>query len=145
MNRMNGKHWLLLSLALVAAALSTACSSKFSSCESRRACPAGGKGGAANAGTEDASAGDAGSEDESNQGGNVGKGGKAGHGDDAQEGGSAGERETSQSPVLFEACSVKGEFACVGHGSAQRLACDGKLWQAGTTCAASEYTLEFRI
>ena len=138
MNRMNGKHWLLLSLALVAAALSTACSSKFSSCESRRACPAGGKGGAANAGTEDASAGDAGSEDESNQGGNVGKGGKAGHGDDAQEGGSAGERETSQSPVLFEACSVKGEFACVGHGSAQRLACDGKLWQAGTTCAASE-------
>ncbi|MEI9949401.1 MAG: DUF4215 domain-containing protein [Pseudomonadota bacterium] len=138
---MNRKYWLLLSLAPFAAALSAACSSDFDSCEARRTCSAGGTGGvgAGEAGAGGAGAGEAGVEEGGNNAGSAGTSGSAAEGGSSGEGGSGGEGGALDvSPVLFEACSIKGEFACVGHASAQRLACDGKLWQAGTTCAAGE-------
>ncbi|MEI9939509.1 MAG: DUF4215 domain-containing protein [Pseudomonadota bacterium] len=133
---MNRNYWLLLSLAPAVAALSVACSSKFDTCEARRSCPGGGNAGAANAGANGESAGEAGVEDgdSDGRGGSDGKGGS-----NSDEGGSSGEGGApDDSPALFGACSVKGAFACVEHAGAQRLACDGKLWQAGTTCAADQ-------
>src|SRR6478609_4925870 len=113
---MNRAYW-LLSLASAVAALSVACSPKFSSCDVRSSCPASG-GDATVAG--------------------IG-GGSAGEEADGEAGGSAGEGGAADlSPALFGHCSSKGASACVEHAGAQRLACDGKIWQAGTTCAADE-------
>jgi cysteine-rich repeat protein len=129
---MNRTYWLLLSFVAAAAALSGACSSEFASCETRRKCPAGDQAGAPNAG-DGGSAGQAGMEEDGHDGDGAGKGGSAGEGGNAGEGGAA-----DLGPVLFGECSVKREVACVQHASAQRLACDGTRWQAGTTCAAGE-------
>ncbi len=138
---MNRAYLLLLSLTPAAAALSIACSPEFSSCETRSSCPASGSAGAPSAGTDGGGAGVAGGD----QGGSPGKGasddraGSSGKDDRDGEGGSGGEGdEDDLSPVLFGACSVKGALACVEHAGAQRLACDGKLWQAGTTCGANQ-------
>ena len=54
----------------------------------------------------------------------------------ASNGGSGG--SGPQVPVLFGACSTLGAIVCQGAASAQRLACDGAKWQAGTTCADHE-------
>src|SRR6187402_2609223 len=124
---MNRKSWLTLTLCGVVTVLSVGCSTDFSSCEARRACAAGG--GAGEAGTRGESMGEAGGDQLGNGEGGSGEGG-------AGEGGAGG--DGGADPVLFSACSVKGEFACVGHANAQRLACDGKQWQAGTTCAANQ-------
>ena len=135
---MNRKYWLLLTLGPVAAALLSACSSKFDTCEAHRNCPPG-KAGAANAGSDGASAGEAGAEADGNQGGSAARGGSAGTGGSIGISGSAGEGGAADlGPVLFGQCAVKGEFACVERAGAQRIACDGKLWQAGTTCAAGQ-------
>ena len=136
---MNRIYWLPLGLAALAAPSVVACSSEFHSCEVRRTCAP--RAGAANA---DSEAGEAGVEDSGSAGtARGGAGGRAGG--SAEPGGSAGEREDNAEAgapgvfaTLFDPCSVKGAFACVEPASAQRLACDGKLWQAGTTCGASE-------
>jgi len=47
-------------------------------------------------------------------------------------------RAADVEPALFGACSVKGTIVCMDHGAAQRLACDGKVWQAGPTCGANQ-------
>jgi cysteine-rich repeat protein len=120
---MNRRYWLLLCLASVGAALSTACSSEFSSCETRRKCPHGGAGGMGDAGA----AGEAGSP--------AGEGGSdSGNGGPAGSGGEGGAEE----PTLFGTCWELGRIACSGHGTAQRIACDGSKWLAATTCAAGE-------
>jgi len=132
---MKCKYWLLLSLAPVAAALPAACSPAFSSCDTRGSCPQGGSGGKAGSGdTPDAgSATDAGSQ---GMAGSAGAGLGGAGGESGASGGEGGEPDDF--PALFDACSVKGESACVGHASARRLACDGKHWQAGTTCGPDE-------
>jgi len=115
---MNRGYWLLLSLASAVAPLTVACSPEFTSCDALSSCPAGGGQGMAMAGTG---------------------GGSAGEAAGGEPGGSAGEDGAADlAPALFGRCSIKGASACVEHAGAQRLACDGKLWQAGTTCAAHE-------
>jgi len=108
---MHRKCWLLLSFSPVLAALLPGCSSRFDSCEARRTCASTGSPGNAGGG-----------------GGDLGEAGA----------GPAGSDENEPFPSLFDACSRKGEVACVGHAQAQRFACDGKRWQAATTCAADE-------
>ncbi|MET0794276.1 MAG: DUF4215 domain-containing protein [Polyangiaceae bacterium] len=53
-------------------------------------------------------------------------------------GGDGGGDGDAVTPTLFGACTVKGEIACDGHASAQRLGCDGKQWQAASTCGSGE-------
>jgi len=125
---MNRKYWLLLGLVPVAAALSVACSSEFSSCEARRTCSSGGTGGKAGHDAR-AEAGDAGSGGEDADA--VSAAGDGGSGGSGGEGG-------AEEPVLFGNCSNLGQIACTGHGLAPRLVCDGSRWLAGTTCAAGE-------
>lgn len=138
---MNLKYWLLLSAAASAVGLSSACSSHLDSCQARRTCASSGGVGGKSAGVD---AGAAGEPDDTEPGGGgrgSGAGGKASGGSNSESGsaGESGEGGSGDSlPVLFEACSVKGEFACVEQASAQRLACDGQHWQAGTTCAAGQ-------
>jgi cysteine-rich repeat protein len=114
---MNRAYGLLLGLAPAALALSIACSPEFTACDGMGPCAAGGNAFGGSAGTAGEGVGEAGGE----PGGSGGEGGAA-----------------DVAPVLFGGCSGKGAVACVGHASAQRLACDGKLWQAGTTCGAHE-------
>jgi len=114
---MNRAYWLLLSSAPAALALSVACTPEFSACDGKSSCAVGGAAGASTAGAGGEGLGEAGGE----PGGSGGEGGAP-----------------ELSPVLFGGCSSKGAWACVDHASAQRLACDGKLWQAGTTCGADE-------
>ena len=131
-------YWLPLGLFAIAGPLVVACSSEFHSCEVTRTCAP--KAGAANVGSD---AGEAGVEETGSSG--AGRGGAGGRsGGSTEEGGSAGERADDEAgapgvfATLFDPCSIKGAFACVEPASAQRVACDGKLWQAGTTCGASE-------
>ncbi len=117
------------------AALASACSAEFTTCDSRRSCPTGGTGGEGEAGAGGEGAGEAGGE----QGSSGGEGGSGGERRSDEPGGSAGEGGARDlTPVLFGACSATGAMACVDHARGQRLACDGKLWQAGTTCPAGE-------
>jgi len=70
---MNHKYWPLLGLAPLAAALGTACSSSFHTCQERHNCaPIGGAGGAKAGG---ASAGEAGAQEVDSKGGSAGQGG----------------------------------------------------------------------
>jgi len=135
---MTYQYWLPLSLAaVVGSSLALACSSKFDSCEARRTCsPAGGSSGAG--GDAGASAGEGATEEGGNAGVSSGAvGGSTGEsGGDAGSGGEGGALDVP--PALFDDCSTKGAFACVEQAHAQRLACDGKVWQAGTTCGAGE-------
>jgi len=138
------KYWLLVGTATATAGLSIACSSEFDSCEARRNCHAaggaahsGGDGGAAGeskggGGRASATAGKGGSGGGETAGA-VGEGGELDGDSDGGEGGAG-----SIDPVLFGECSVKGAFACVEHASPQRLVCDGKQWQEGTTCSAGQ-------
>jgi cysteine-rich repeat protein len=120
---MNRAYGLLLSLAPAALTLSLACSPEFTACDAQGPCAVGGNASGGTAGT----AGTAG----------VGEAGvtEAG-GEPGDSGGEGGAPDVS--PILFGGCSQKGAVACVEQAGAQRLACDGKLWQAGTTCGANE-------
>jgi len=126
-------YWLPLGLAAVLAGLPVQACSLERSCQTTHTCrgvKAGSGGG-----------GDAGSDDATGEAGSVaGSGGTAGRAvSDGEQAGSAGEGGAPGIfATLFDACSVKGAFACVELASAQRLACDGKTWQAGTTCGAFE-------
>jgi cysteine-rich repeat protein len=117
---MKRNYLLVLGMVAVGAVQAAACSSKFDSCADSRTCAAsaGGEAGAPPSADLAGSAGD-------NTVGIVGDG----------DAGSAG---TSSGPTLFGACSVLGAVVCQGVASAQRLACDGKKWQAGTTCGEGE-------
>ncbi|HYQ03260.1 MAG TPA: hypothetical protein VER96_31515 [Polyangiaceae bacterium] len=129
---MNRKYLLACSFAAAVAALPAACSQKFSSCDDRAACTAAHAGSSGNA--------DSGRDQE--QDGNSGKSGGGGAGNaggDAGESGSGGEGGADDSPTLFGACSSKGALACEHSASAQRLACDGHHWMAGTTCPADHF------
>lgn len=132
---MNLKYCLLLS-AVSAAGLSIACSSHLDSCEARRTCAPGGAVGGKSSGGDAGAAADGGVVDDG-----AGRGGASGNeAGSSGEGGEGGEGGASDAfPALFDACSVKGAFTCVEHASPQRLACDGKQWQAGTTCAAGQF------
>jgi cysteine-rich repeat protein len=116
---MVSKYW--FALGLCGSGLTfVACSPAFTDCETTRSCPVGGSGGA---GTGNANGG--------------GSGGIAGDsGDAAGSGAEGGAPEVT--PALFGTCSAKGAVACDAHASARRLACDGEMWQAGTTCGAEE-------
>jgi cysteine-rich repeat protein len=131
---MTYNYWLPLSLAaVVGSSLALACSSKFDSCEARRTCARAGTGGEDN-----------GAAGQTGEGGSAGEvvgdiphaGGTSTAGEDGSggEGGEAGAEE----PVQFGACSGLGRLACNGHATAQRLACDGSRWLAGTTCGTGE-------
>ncbi|HEX2671253.1 MAG TPA: DUF4215 domain-containing protein, partial [Polyangiaceae bacterium] len=132
---MNLKYWLLLSAAASSAGVSVACSPERS-CELTRTCTAvavGGKSSGGEAGSIEEAGGV-----EDGDGGRGGRNGSVGN-EDAGSSGEGGEGGSPDPvPVLFGACSVKGAFACVESASAQRLACDGQHWQAGTTCAAGQ-------
>ncbi|MEO6600329.1 MAG: DUF4215 domain-containing protein, partial [Polyangiaceae bacterium] len=124
---MNCKLWFALGAASLCAAQATACASDFASCRERRTCIGGGAGGLGEAGQAPGAAGDVSS--------NAGQGG----GDAAGDPGNGGEGGgPSVPPALFGACSGGGQIACEGTASAQRLACDGSKWQAGTTCASEQ-------
>jgi cysteine-rich repeat protein len=111
---MNCKPALSLIFAAAAAAAFFACSPPFTACET---CVSGGAGGEA-----DERAGQAGSSSDSPS---AGKGG-------------SGSATKAEEATLFGACSELGRTVCSGHALAQRLACDGSKWSAGTTCAADE-------
>jgi cysteine-rich repeat protein len=143
---MKPRYWLVLGAVAVCAGQVVACSSDFSSCAERRTCVAeggagvGGKVDGAEAGDSSTNAGKGGS---GASGGDSGKAGNmgtsvagAGDGGAGGEGGEGG--AVFGTPALFGACSGVGKFACDGAASAQRLACDGSKWQAGTTCASGE-------
>jgi cysteine-rich repeat protein len=66
-------------------------------------------------------------------GGSSGASGGSGSSGDAGVGGAE-----SGPPTLFGVCDKLGALACEEQASAQRLACDGTKWQAGTTCASDE-------
>lgn len=130
---MNPKFLLVLGVVAGCAAQVVACSSDFSSCAERRSCIENG-GGGAGGGTD--VAGDAGDSPAS-----AGKSGGAASGASGESGesGAGGEGgAVFETPTLFGACSGVGKLACDGAASAQRLACDGSKWQAGTTCPSGQ-------
>jgi cysteine-rich repeat protein len=114
---MKPTYWLVLGICVLGALQAAACSSQ-NSCEDTRTCV-----------RVDPSA--AGSNGSGAEGGSVAQ---AGGGGDA----GAGEGGTSDVPTLFGACSKLGAIVCQGAAAAQRLACDGEQWRAGTTCAQDE-------
>src|SRR6185369_8014307 len=129
---MHRKYLLASSFAFVVAALSIACSPKFTTCGDKGTCAAAGTGGGNPTGGN-------------NQGGSSGKPGHVAESGSAGEGGEGGESggggeggALDEVPVLFAPCSAKGASACEDHASARRLSCDGHHWQAGTTCPADQ-------
>ncbi len=131
---MKQKYWLVLGVASIGATQAAACSSNFDSCADSRTCASAG---AAAAGEAGAPAGDSAGE----AGAKAGGGGAAhsdAEGGEAGRSGEAGAGPVDHAPVLFGDCSMLGLNACQGRASAQRLACDGAKWQAGTTCADGE-------
>jgi cysteine-rich repeat protein len=121
----------------VGGAQAAACSSNSHSCEDTRTCAAGEAGAAqGEAGAAPGEAGEAGQPSANAAGGGAAHGGGASG--EGGESGEAGAASASRRPVLFGACSELGRIACQGASSAQRLACDGSRWQAGTTCAGTE-------
>lgn len=144
---MTSKYCLVCCVVAVFATQLVACSSEFESCLERRACsPQGGAGARAgtggagdpssNAGANPRSQGGSAGEAGAAEAGRVNEGGAADEMGVAGAGGAGGAVELD--PALFGACSSRGEIVCDGHASAQRLACDGVKWQAGTTCAAGQ-------
>lgn len=123
---MKRTSWLLLCLPPAIAALSAACSPKFTTCEAKGTCPSGGSAGAQTAAGGGGRAGEAGET-------GVEGGGRVG-----EDGGNGEAGAPDVPPALLGTCSVKRAFACVGHAGAQRLACDGERWQAGPACGAGE-------
>jgi len=122
---MNRKYWLPLSLLAAAAGLSAACSAKFTACDDGH-CAKGGVAGSGGVGGAVSGA------------GKVGSAGKAGHDkSDPSDAGSGGEGGAEE-PALSGACSERGRVACTAHATAERIACDGSKWLAGTTCAPGE-------
>jgi cysteine-rich repeat protein len=116
------KFLLVVGVVVVAATQAEGCSSNFDSCGDTHSC-------SAMAGAAAAGQGEAGQAPDNGTAGavDVGEGG---------EGGAAGGASTG--PVLFGSCSAVDQVACQAVASAQRLACDGAKWQAGTTCADGE-------
>ncbi len=114
---MESKYWLVVGIAAVGGIQIAACSSNFDSCADSRTCPS------------HASQGEAGA--------SSGEGGAAG-GDDGESGAGGTVAAAPEKPKLFGPCAGVGGLACDGAASARRLACDGKIWQAGTTCADGE-------
>jgi cysteine-rich repeat protein len=120
---MKHKYWLVLGVASIGAMQAAACSSNFDSCADSRSCASAGSAG--EAGQPETGKGEAGqATDGGAAGAPVGDGGAAG--------------TSNGKPTLFGDCSAVGQPACQDSASAQRLACDGKKWQAGTTCADGE-------
>ena len=132
------KYWLVLSSVGAVAGLSIACSSKLDTCQARRTCAPGAASGGASSGPDGDSAGDAGSADHGGAGRGTGDSGSGGVTADGEAGHSGEGAGSGEEPALFGACSVKGAIVCMDHGTAQRLACDGQVWQAGPTCGANE-------
>src|SRR4051812_42136703 len=105
---MDRKYLLAFSFAVVAVAISSACSPKFTTCGDRGNCTAGasGSGGAGASNHQDGSSGKADHDREdvsAGEGGESGSGGEGGAVDDV--------------PVLFGPCSTKGASACEDHAS----------------------------
>ena len=129
---MHRKYLLASSFAAAVAALSIACSPKFTTCEDRGGCAAGASG-SGNAGAGNGQGGSSGNA------GHVSENGSAGEGGEGGESGSGGEGGAIDDPaILFAPCSAKGASACEDHASARRLSCDGHHWQAGTTCPTNQ-------
>lgn len=141
---MKPRYWLILGAVALCAGQVVACSSSFSSCADTRTCipeggaGAGGKEVGADAGDSSLGAGRDGGAGKGAGGGapSAGSDGEGGSSGEAGEAGAGG--AVFETPALFGACSGVGKLACDGAASAQRLACDGKKWQAGTTCASGE-------
>jgi cysteine-rich repeat protein len=137
---MNSHLLLILGVVVVCAGQVVACSSDFTSCTESRTCinsggaGVGGNDDAADAGDSSASAGKSGS-----AGGNTAGDGGNTAGDGGNTAGDGGEGGALfETPALFGACSGVGKIACDGAASAQRLACVGSRWQAGTTCPSGQ-------
>jgi len=136
---MNHKYWLLLGLAPLAAALGTACSSSFHTCQERHNCaPIGGAGGAKAGG---ASAGEAGAQEVS-EGGSAGKGGTeeltGGAPDEtagsAADGGEGGETFGNVCTPDQPACDGKRATTCNANGTGYLAA--GLKCSSNQTCLA---------
>ncbi|HET7542323.1 MAG TPA: formylglycine-generating enzyme family protein [Polyangiaceae bacterium] len=133
---MNRKYWLLLSLAPLAAAPSSACSSKFETCEVRRTCPRGGAGGA--------SAGVAGAQEPDSMGARAGEGGSdetAGGGTDRGDGGESGESPGEVCIPDQPACDGNRATTCNAEGTgylANGLKCSTKQTCLAGACEEQE-------